>query len=183
MFVGGFKPMVGKTIKQTLNGRGESIECQLDPELQKASENPQTGHFVSEDTFKQMFAKNSGSLPEQPVSEGMTWEDAWDQEAGGMTTSTKAHYTYVGKQTVDGKQLDKIAVKTEVSLTPGADAQVNEVTVDSQENTGEILFDNVAGRLHSAKTNQNLTMTASVAGMELAIKSTATSSMTMTPVK
>ncbi len=120
---GVFKSLVGKSFKQTLSDRGESLNFEVDPKLmEEVQQNEIAARFFNEDSLKQMLTRTCGILPEKAVNEGATWEDSFDQTMKGMKMTIKSKYTYAGKVNQDGQDLDKFTVKSDVSISVPDDA-------------------------------------------------------------
>ena len=90
-------------------------------------------------------------FPKKAVAPGKTWSTPPDIQYYGMGKQT---FKYVGTEAKDGKDLEKIELMPKIILTPdeGTVSGRSRITRKKQEIKGDILFDNKAGRLHSAKT-------------------------------
>lgn len=183
IIAGGLKPLVGLKIKQTINGRGESISCEIDPaklEELKAASAGGGGQFANPDTLKNLIGQSACVLPEAAVEKGANWEDQFTAESQMGKMITTAKYTYEGSETLDGKSLDKIAVVSTVAVEAGEDSQA-EVEITKQDNKGTVYFDNNAGYIASAVLNQSMTMNVATMGQEFTVVTVGTVTMTLTP--
>jgi hypothetical protein len=180
-FAGVLEPLIGLKIHQTLNGRGESVECEIDADALEALNSAGMGaQFASEDTLKNLIGQSACVFPELAVSQGDSWNDEFSvmNQMGKMITSAK--YTYDGPEEVDGKSLQKISVESTVAVEGTDDAPV-EVEIKEQENKGTVWFDNAAGYITSATGTQKMTMTVVTMGQEISLVTDGTSSFTVTP--
>jgi hypothetical protein len=127
--------------------------------------------------FRYWAGETFVALPPKPAKEG----DKWEQETGFAfeplgTFLIKKQLAYQGKETLMGRELDKIAVTGKLSYTaPKGDdddvlpfklVKLNTKTTDYK---GTIYFDAKAGRLShlDAKMNYEFSMTLSVDGKEI----------------
>jgi hypothetical protein len=175
------KPLVGLKILQTLNGRGQSVKCEIDPEALKGLTSAgMGGQFASEETLKNLIGQTACVFPEEAVEKGGTWEDqfAVNNQMGKMTTNAK--FTYDGPEQVDGKQMEKISVVSTISVEASEDAPV-EVDITKQDNKGTVYFDNNAGYIAKAVGTQAMSMTVVTQGTEITVVSNGTVTFTVTP--
>ncbi len=180
-FASSMQPLVGLKIAQTLNSRGQTVKCEIDPAALEGLKNAgMGGQFASEEMLKNMVSQSACVLPESAIDKGASWDDQFsvDNQMGKMITSAK--YTYEGKETLDGKSLEKISVNSSVNIEPAADAPV-EVEIAKQDNKGTVYFDNDAGYVSSATMTQSMTMNVTTMGQEINVITTGTVTFSMKP--
>ena len=183
MIVEGLKPMVGLSVKQTINHRGETTSVEINEDkLAELEANQIAGQFVSKDSFKQMLSANGLILPEEAISQGDTWTSSFENAASGMKFKTDSTFTLAGTETVDGKELAKITADQTMSTVSDDDAQVA-IQLKSQKSEAVFLFDNLAGRLTSATVNQDMEMAVDQGGVQMDISTKSQSKFTLTPAK
>jgi hypothetical protein len=113
---------------------------------------PGTGETFASEGFRLLLARPIQPLPAGPSAKGTAWEKTveYRMRAGQMKIEIK--YADEGPQNTDGKQLERISVKPELTISRGRIA--NRATIKSQKvSKGFFLFDREAGRL----TEYNLT--------------------------
>jgi hypothetical protein len=95
--------------------------------------------------MKQMSGQAAVLLPSEPVAQGKTWDQKVDMAmpTGGGKMKMDNQYTFDGEATVDGKKLEKIAVKPKISFEAGDNAPFK-MKMKNQEGKGEAYFDNQA---------------------------------------
>lgn len=128
------------------------------------------GGMFTESTIRQTIEQAVTPLPEEPAGEGVTWSRELENKMGPIGTQKIAvTYSYAGQENKDGKDLEKIDAKTEISFeaAEGGDADVA-MEITEQEGKGSVLFDAAAGRAISAKTEQDLVLEGDFQGNEFA---------------
>lgn len=170
-FAGSLSPLIGVKIVQTINGRGQSVKCEIDAEaLAKLESGNMGAQFASEDMLKNMIAQSACVFPEEDIQKGANWEDQFSVKNQFGEMITKAKYTYDGNEQVDGKSVEKISVVSEVAMEPSGESPV-EVEITKQDNKGTVYFDNAAGYVSSATMNQTMTMVIQAMGQEINVDS------------
>lgn len=164
--------MVNAESKMTVDSKGEILDFKMPPELveklkqQAENASPFGGGgagAVSEDSLKQMVSYGFLSFPDKALGNGDSWSNDVEHEnpLGKVVTQTK--YTYGGTAE---NGLHRIRSTHNMSLDPDPNAQID-VKMKSSEGTGEILFDNDAGRLRENKTTQKMTMEMNLNGQAI----------------
>jgi predicted secreted protein len=144
----------------TMTPQGEITDVVVPQEVidaLKASPGAQMmGEMATSDGFKQMISQGALVLPKEMPAVGYKWTSALEMKnpmAGQQKVETT--YTYEGPKEVDGKTYQ--VFKPSVKMSFGGQGPM-QMTLKDQKSDGEILFDAEAGRLHSSKLNQDLTM-------------------------
>jgi hypothetical protein len=151
----GLAPLIGAKFMVKMNARGEVLEVKLSPEAAKAltalPEQSQLKAILSPEGLTNLLKLGGDMLPEKAVSPGDEWPLAATQETPyGQLTQTGS-FTYEGPVERQGRELQKIVLKSSATLAPQAGAELK-LQVEEQTKSGEILFDTAAGRLVEATT-------------------------------
>jgi hypothetical protein len=176
---------IGKPIEAMLEGEftlkvtpmGKVIELTL-PEKLAAALGEQRGGgaqammmgggLFTENTIRQTLEQAILVLPEQEIGDGVTWSREYENKMGPLGTQKIAvTYSYSGHEDKEGKALEKIASKTEVTFEANENNDLDaEMEITEQEGAGEILFDAEAGKTVMSKNKQKLTLEGDFQGNE-----------------
>lgn len=155
--------MAGAEFTVTMTEQGEITETKLSEKLIEAMKgNPflqQMG--FSEEAMKNMMGQQGGAvLSKDAVKKGDTWNQKTELKAPPLgVMKMNQTYTYRGPEERDGATVEKIDVKTEMTIEPLEDAAAQiEIKIKSSEVKGSIYFDNKTGRLVGATTNTKMSM-------------------------
>lgn len=128
-----------------------------------------SGGMFTESTIRQTIEQAVTLLPEEAAKEGTVWERELENKTPIGTQKIAVTYSYGGSEQKDGKTLEKINAKNELTFVPNEDSEVDiEMEISEQEGTGEIFFDAEAGKTINAKNKQTLTMEGDFMGNEFA---------------
>lgn len=104
-----------------------------------------------------MITKSVLPLPEK-VEKDTTWTQAFANEMPGIGVQTaETTYSVAGPESVDGKDLIKIAGVTELTFEPAENPRA-ELEITSQEATAAYYFDATAGHMVKSSGTQNMGM-------------------------
>ena len=149
----------------TMTEQGEITETKLSEKLIEAiKSNPllqQMGGSFSEEGMKNLMGQQGGAvLSKDAVKKGETWNTKSEAKTPPLgLTKLNNTYTYQGPEERDGVNVEKVDVKTEMTIEPLDNADVQfEAKVKSSEVKGTIYFDNKAGRLVGTTTNTKMSM-------------------------
>lgn len=149
----------GLTLLITLNARGEVTNLEGHKELIKklTADDPNTRKLVesllTEEALKQTAGDIFAGLPEKPVSKNDKWTRKVEQRLGPLgTLSVTRSYTYEGKDTLDGKPVEKITYTAATTFAPAKGKgdlpfEVTKADVKTEDYRGTLLFDPTLGRL------------------------------------
>jgi hypothetical protein len=173
------------TFRVTLTPRGEVTKFEGYEDLVKKIAGDDTNArkvvqaVLSEDGFRRSAAESFGLLPAGPAKPGDKWGEDRKVEAPygplGSFTVTKT-YTYEGKDTINGKSVDKITFTGTAVYTPPktADAgampfQVVKGELKADDIKGTMYFDADAGRLVGSEAAMRIkgSLTITVSGTNL----------------
>jgi Family of unknown function (DUF6263) len=175
----------GATFRVTVTPRGEVTKFEGYDDLVKrlAGDDAVTQKTVravlSEDYIKNAAADVFGRLPDRPVKANDSWGDdkKLDMPLGPLGTFTATRtYTYEGKDTVDGKSVDKIGFTGKATYSPPKSGeagpfpfQLTKGDLQVENLSGTLAFDDSAGRLVESNTSMRVkgSMTAVVSGTTL----------------
>lgn len=124
------------------------------------------GDAFSEEGLKQMMTQSNFTFPTKPLRKGESWEKAVKIKLPIGTMTNQMTYTYEGP-TRSG--LEMIAVKAQMSLDPAARSPFK-MTIKDSEGTGQILFDNRAGKVAENTLDQTLNVETEVNKQTIAQK-------------
>jgi hypothetical protein len=137
------------------------------------------GEMATPEGFKKMIAQGALVLPENAPKEGEDWStkvEVNNPMAGKQVIETT--YKYVGKKDIEG--VNYAVFEPKLTMTFEGTPQV-QMKVSEQESGGEILFNVEAGRLHSSKLDQKVTIDVSVGGQAMQQKIDQTIDVKVTP--
>jgi len=178
-----FAAMAGAEFTVTMNEQGEVSETMVSEKLLEALKaNPalqQFGGGFTEEGLKNMMTQSGSSiLPKTAVKKGDTWDHKIELKQPPVgVMKMNSTYTYGGPEEKDDAMLEKIDVKTEITIEPIEDAAAQfEIKVKSAEMKGTIYFDNKAGRVVVSTINQKMNMEINAMGniIESAVDQTVT---------
>jgi hypothetical protein len=160
-----FAAMAGSDITVTINETGEISDAKVSDKLLDAMKNnpllQQMGGMFTEEGFKNMLNQSGATiLPKNPVKKGESWSQKIEMKQPPLGVMRMNNtYTYQGPEERSGASLEKIDVKTDMSIEPIENAAAQfEIKVKSSEMKGTIYFDNKAGRIAETKMNQKMAM-------------------------
>jgi hypothetical protein len=132
------------------------------------------GDMFGPDNLKSMVSQVT--LPAEEVEKGKSWTQKIDMKTpiGKMVGENK--YTYEGPTEKAGRKLERIALVPNIKIEPNPDAPVK-ITFKSNKSKGQILFDNVAGRI--AEVSNEGTMETEIEAGGMTIGQKAVQKMTM----
>jgi hypothetical protein len=123
--IGAFTKMEGAVLTLTLdaNNKVQKVEGFREMLDKIIGDNPQAQQMMkgmlNEDTMKQQFEATFSFLPDKPVRPGDKWERTSTLSLGPLGSfTTKSAYTYDGKETLNGKPLDKITSTATYTYAP-----------------------------------------------------------------
>lgn len=131
--------------------------------------------MMSEETMKQSAAEPFAFLPDKPVSKGDKWERKQNLQMAFIGLTSENKYNYQGKDTLNGKPVEKIGVTSTVKFEPpkgdagGLPFQISKADFKPEKSDGTFFFDASAGKLVSSEVKMKMkgTMGMSVAGQEI----------------
>lgn len=153
--------MVGAEFSLKMDPQGETSDYKIsDKLLQSIKGNPllaQMGGMFTEEGLKSMMQQSSVSFPKEAISKGKSWNKIMEVKMPFGVMKLDTTYTYQGAETRDNKNLEKIATKSTVTITPAANADIK-LNIKSSDVNGTIYFDNVAGRISELSQTQKMAM-------------------------
>jgi hypothetical protein len=115
------------------------------------------GDLFSDEGLKKM-AQGGVVLPRDAVTKGKTWNTKADMKLQFGKIKGDIQFTYEEAVDKEGKQLEKIALKPNVTIEAAPNAPF-QLKLKSQEGKGHVYFDNVAGKLAEVDSTQIMEMT------------------------
>ncbi len=179
------KPLIGTSVLLQFNAKGKITSAKVSDEASQAVK-----HAVATTSLAVMFSPEGMqsilkqfifTMPEEAVSKGSEWKDteSLSLPTGKLTTLNK--YTYLGEKKTEQGVLDQIGVATTVQVQKEGDEAPGKPDFVHKQ-SGEMLFDNSAGRPVSSKVTQTIISERKIGDLEVNIKSEATSTMTIKPL-
>lgn len=177
--------MVGGQFKVKVTKRGEVTEVTLPEDLLAIiKEQAEAGGgggggagalFMGGDMFgeKAMKATIQRGIVIFPESADKEWSNLVEEKMGEFATMKyDTKYTHSGTEKKDGKELQKIDSKTEMTLELADGAEDGDVILEliEQEGSGMILFDAAAGQTVSSTSVQKNSMEGEFMGNEVAFE-------------
>jgi hypothetical protein len=123
------------------------------------------GDLFSDEGLKKM-AQGGVVLPREAVSKGKTWSTKADMKMPFGKIKGDIQFTYDEAVEKDGKKLEKIALKPNVTIEAAPNAPL-QLKLKSQEGKGYMYFDNVAGKLAEVDSTQIMEMTVEANNMTI----------------
>ncbi|MEO1498529.1 MAG: DUF6263 family protein [Planctomycetota bacterium] len=161
-----FDALVKADITLAVSPRGEVSEVTLPDELKDAF-NRVPGGAMSTDMVTQLTQQSMLKFPEQPLEVGDTWTETTKVSSPQMgAMQINVTYRYDGQREVDGRPVAAITPSLTMQVAD-PNAQAMPVTFETRASSGEILFDNEAGRLISSRIDQTTDVVVSVQGNEM----------------
>lgn len=149
-----FDALLSSRVSYRLTPLGEIKDLKVPEAIlrQLRGEGAPAGGFFSEKSLEQLFQANP-LLPEKAVSPGDSWNEELEieQPYGKLTVVTTCEYQ--GPEKRDGRELERIGVRTDVKLAAGADPRFN-AHLRSFKGSGKALFDKEAGRFEEFEIAQ-----------------------------
>ncbi len=161
--------MLGETFKWKINPQGTVTDVELPQKLQEIFEKQKSGgnrqqgfgignNMFSERGIKEFIEKSVLPLPKEAPGGDESWTQSFENVIPHLgTQTTEITYSFSGQGSEDGKNVAKIASKTELTFEPADDAQAD-LEITSQKGSGAFLFDPAAGRLLKSKSTQQSAM-------------------------
>lgn len=163
------KALTSGTTEFTISPRADVTNVKVSPELLSAMKGSPASQSMTDEMasqqFKQMVSQVAIALPEEALAKGSTWNtklEVTNPAAGSETVETT--FTFDGLRDVDGVSLAVIKPALKMNVTGNADIQMK---MKEQKTSGEVLFNPEAGRLHSMKIVQDVTLDLVAAGQTL----------------
>lgn len=166
-----FKALAGMEFNVVMDQQGNVTEFKIpEKHLQALKEAAPGGapglDMFSEEGLKRMTSNAGLTFPKEAVEKGKTWDQKADMKMPFGTMVVAQKFTYQGPESKDGKTLEKIGLKANVTLEPDPNAQVA-MKLKDQGAQGTAYFDNQAGRLRNLQMNQNMQMEINAGGQNL----------------
>jgi len=161
--------MVGQTVKVKISPQGKVSDIQLSEKIlgtlgKQAGGNRQQGfgmggmNAFSEKGIKELIEKSVLPLPEAAPGKDVTWKQKFENSIPMVGTQTSETVFSFGEiEKVDGKSLQKIVAKTELTFEPVENPRAD-LEITEQEGTATFYFDPAAGRLVNANGVQKMSM-------------------------
>ena len=135
--------MLGQTFKLKVSPLGKVTDVELPKKLTDAFGAGQQGgrrqagmgiggNLFSEQGAKELIEKSVVPLPETSAKDSI-WKQAFKNEIPGIGTQTsETTYSLAGTETLDGKKVNKISTKTELTFEPAEDPR-GDLEITAQE--------------------------------------------------
>lgn len=179
--------MVGGQFKVKVTKRGEVTEVTLPEELAAIIKEQAEaaggggggggagalfmgGNMFSEKAMKDTIQRGLVIFPESASSE---WNNVVEEKMGEFATiKYDTKYTQAGTESKNGKDLQKIDAKTEMTLELAEGAEDGDVVIEliEQEGSGTILFDAAAGQTVESTSVQKNVMEGEFMGNEVSLE-------------
>jgi hypothetical protein len=93
---------------------------------------------------------------------------------------TNNQMTYLGTESVGNRKVEKIGINSQLSIEPKPGSQFD-ISVDDQNITGMVQFDNASGNVHGTTMTQKMVMKIDAGGQTLQQAMTQTVSLKLKP--
>lgn len=145
-----------------ISATGKIVDLQLPSDLTQAlsgiSDLPGLSEMFSKEGLAQLLRHSLFSLPEKEVSKGETWQDSYEisNPLFGKQRITST-YSYDGEQVVNGRKVDRVLVKIDMSSADEA-ASTARVKIQEQDTQGELQLDPSTGILIKGEIQHRMVM-------------------------
>jgi hypothetical protein len=167
-----FDPLTKKPITMKESPQGKISDVKMPEGMSESIKKAGTaasqmgGEIPSEEDIASEIREGGMVFPDGPISEGKTWTTENTRHIEGLgNQKVKTIYRYVGKETKDGKELDKIFM-TASFKTP---IKTKTAEVKSMSTEGTVYFDNSAGVAVENNVNTKMNMERDANGAKLNI--------------
>jgi hypothetical protein len=168
------KALAGAEFSMTMDAQGKVSDFKLPEKLADAFKNipgaTGAGGMFTEEGLKHMMGQASLTFPSEPLTAGKSWEQKLTMKlptGGKMNMDNQC--TYEGEATVDGRKLEKIAMKPKMSIEAEEGAAFK-MKMKSQDAKGTAYFNNLAGHLDHLDLSQKMDTEVSTGGMDFTQK-------------
>jgi hypothetical protein len=161
--------LAGLEMTFTMDETGDIKDLKIPEKVKNSLKNipgaDQMAGLLSDEGLKKM-AHGGIVLPKEAVTKGKSWTRKADMKMPMGQVKGDIQFTYEGPVEKNGKKLEKIAIKPNISLepTPGSPFQM---TRKSQDGKGYVYFDNQAGRMVEVDSDQLMEMTINANNMNI----------------
>jgi len=159
--------MVGAEFTMKIDPHGDVSDVKIPEKMTTMLKNmpgaARLGDLFSEEGIKRLTGASGFVLPKTAVSKGQTWTNEAQMKMPFGLVRANNEFTYQGPAQHDGRDTEKIGIKTALSLEPAPGGKI-QFKVTSTDAQGATYFDNVAGRVLESDMTQNLAMQFNVVG-------------------
>jgi len=154
--------MVGKPFSQTMNPSGEVLTVDFPEEFSQAA------MVMGKDAMEKLIKNASPVFPQDPIAVGHTWtQETTTPMPGGIGGAVLlSSYTYRGRETVEGKELDVIDIELKMTFEAPEESQIA-IDITDQNTEGVMYFDAANGYTTAMKVMQSMTMDITAAGQKI----------------
>jgi hypothetical protein len=155
-------PVIGKTFRVRMTARGIVQEVIASPEMQSAlkriPEESRLKDVFTREGLMQTLRQSHGDLPARMVELGDQWEAVETVSTPLGDLKTKTRYRYGKDVEAAGVAAAQIQVRGQIELVPmeKEKSSRNNLRIESQEITGEILFASIQGHLLRSQIDQQM---------------------------
>ena len=152
--------MVGKPFGQTMDSSGEVLTVDFPEEL--------AAMMMGKEAMEKQIKNASPRFPKDPVTVGQTWnqETTTPMQGGLGEMQLASTYTYKGRETVEGKELEVIDIDIKMGFKATEDSPAA-IEITDQSTEGKIFFDAANGHATSLNVKQSMTMDIELAGQTI----------------
>jgi hypothetical protein len=179
-----FDDILGKTLTKQVNtiagiemtfttdGTGEIKDVQVPEKVKNSLKNlsgtEAMGEMFSDEGLKKM-TQGGIVLPKEAVTKGKTWSQKTDTKIAMGRLKGDMRCTYEGTVEIDGKKLEKIAIKPNITLEPAPNAKL-QMKLANLQGKGYVYIDNEAGRMAEMTLNQIMETAMQAANTDITMK-------------
>jgi hypothetical protein len=172
--------LVGKEIRYAMSPLGVISNVEIPPDLSGPGAGPLSQMFNA-DSLKQMIQQQSFVLPEAAPTEGQSWDQTNEIDTMGMKMIITNTYTYGGTEIVEGRRVHKFSSVGQTELVVDKNAPMK-TTIESQESSGTMHFDNEAGYFIGGSTTQKMGLRIEFAGQSIPQSTSIETTIKVSPV-
>ncbi len=175
-----YNKIIGQEFAMTMKPTGKVENVKI-PEALLQSIRKSAGSAtnpLTEESLRSMMEQASVTLPSGTVGPGQSWDSVQQVELPFAQMKIVSNLTYDGIDPTT--KLTRIKMKPSISITPKENAAL-QMTLKSAEGSGQVLFDQVRGRIVRSELDLTLTMTVSRDGNSVDQTTVQKTIMTLAP--
>ena len=180
------KPLLGADFDVTMTSRGAIRDVRVPDSAAKALQAVDSAalkKILSAKGLSQVLSESAIEFPEGGLQVGATWQAKTVTPSRLGTIKQTRTFTYEGPAERSPKEtVQRISIKGQLDLTPDENAKTKSKLLD-QKHSGELLFDNAAGRLMQSESTQTLTTEWRYRDFHIKVQTATTSKLTLTAAK
>ena len=183
-FASAVSGFIGAKFKLTMTPLGAITAAErISPAAADAAPTTEPGKAAaqSKDAVEQLLKQPLLPLPKEVASSEASWTDERQSQAALGNVKTVRTFTLAGLEDRNGKPAQKIAIKGELTIDPGANTPKGAPQLKTQSHTGTAWFAKDPGRFLAAETTLRLVTESMYRDATITVDLTTTLNTTLSP--